>query len=139
VRIVLDTNIWISGLLLPESNAGEVVSEWKNGHFEVVTSSPVLQEIIQVLDYQKIQKRLRWTAKEKDNFLSLLNFYTEVVPITNIPTIEVNLDSKDMMVLITLIISNADYLVTGDADLLILKEKYPIITLAEFCKKLGVE
>jgi putative PIN family toxin of toxin-antitoxin system len=46
-------------------------------------------------------------------------------------------DSKDLKVLGTLLASQADYLVTGDKDLLALSHKYPILTPAAFWQRRG--
>jgi predicted nucleic acid-binding protein len=45
-------------------------------------------------------------------------------------------DPDDIPVLATLIASEADMLVTGDRDLLALREEYPIETPAEFVRRL---
>ena len=45
-------------------------------------------------------------------------------------------DPDDIPVLATLIASGADLLVTGDRDLLVLREEYPIETPAEFIRRL---
>jgi uncharacterized protein len=41
-------------------------------------------------------------------------------------------DSADQPVLSTMRLSGADYLITGDKDLLVLAHKYPILTPAAF-------
>jgi len=45
-------------------------------------------------------------------------------------------DPDAISVVATLIASGADLLVTGDRDLLVLREKYPIETPAEFVRRL---
>jgi len=45
-------------------------------------------------------------------------------------------DPHDAPVLATLIAGGGSFLVTGDSDLLALRSRYPIITAAEFAKKL---
>jgi putative PIN family toxin of toxin-antitoxin system len=46
-------------------------------------------------------------------------------------------DVADQQVLATLRASQADYLITGDRDLLALQEKYPIVTPAIFWARHG--
>ncbi len=46
-------------------------------------------------------------------------------------------DPADQLVLATLRVSKADYLITGDKDLLALAESYPIVTPAAFWAKHG--
>lgn len=55
MRIVLDTNIWVSGLLLPNSNAGKILKGWNEARFEVILSPYILEEIGKVLAYPKIK------------------------------------------------------------------------------------
>ena len=51
---------------------------------------------------------------------------------------DVNLrDPADQPVLLTLLAAKADYLVTGDKDLLVLASQYPILTPSEFWTRHG--
>ncbi|VFT05334.1 putative toxin-antitoxin system toxin component, PIN family [Pseudomonas aeruginosa] len=47
-------------------------------------------------------------------------------------------DPADQPVLLTLLAASANYLITGDKDLLALANRYPIITPAEFWARHGV-
>lgn len=133
MRVVLDTNIWISGLLLPESRAGEIITVWQHNQFNVVISEPILDELQKALSYPKIQKRLQWNENKIEQYLLLLRFFAEFVELKKLD-IKANVvrDPNDTPILTTLLVSHADYLVTGDNDLLCLKQDYPIITLGEF-------
>ncbi len=133
--VVLDTNIWISSLLLPASSAGSVVALWRKAHFDIALSEPILSELKRVLMYPKIAKRLKLSIQEIDNYVEMLSFLANTVDIQHI-NVNVESDSNDSPILATLIASHADYLITGDQDLLDLKLDYPILTLAEFCRKL---
>jgi len=64
VKIVLDTNIFISGVISPKSNAGKVIQEWQKNSFEIITSLELLEEIKQVLKYPKILKITNWDIKK---------------------------------------------------------------------------
>ena len=46
-------------------------------------------------------------------------------------------DPADQQILATLRAANADYLITGDKDLLALSERYPILTPAQFWSRHG--
>jgi putative PIN family toxin of toxin-antitoxin system len=46
-------------------------------------------------------------------------------------------DPKDLKVIGTLLAAGADFLVTGDKDLLALSHKYPILTPAAFWQRQG--
>ena len=53
-RVVLDTNVVVSGLLFG-GRPGEPVSLWKKGHMLPLCSKPMVQEILRVLAYPKFQ------------------------------------------------------------------------------------
>ena len=129
---MLDTNIWISGLILPESKAGKIVTAWKSSQLEVVTSTYILEEIKQVLLYSKIKKRVQWNEIQVEQFILLLKFFTNFIDEDlNKVTAEVERDIDDVPILQTFLISKSDYLITGDQDLLVLKNQYNILTLNE--------
>jgi len=135
MKVVLDTNIFLSGLMLPESQPGKILSAWRSAAFELVLSEPMLAEIARVLAYPKIRKRIDWSDEEIEHFISLLRFNAEIVNIDGVDAV-VPRDADDAPVLAALIASHADCLVSGDQDLLSLKEHYAIETVAEFVRRL---
>lgn len=133
MRVVLDTNIWISGLMLPKSTAGKIITAWQQNKFNIIISQPILDEIKKVLSYPKIQKRLQWDEPKIEQYLLLLTFFSEFVVLKKASAkIKKIRDKNDIPILNTLISSGSDYLVTGDNDLLALKNDYSIIALADF-------
>ncbi|TAK76381.1 MAG: putative toxin-antitoxin system toxin component, PIN family [Gammaproteobacteria bacterium] len=136
VKVVLDTNVWISSLLIPQSIPGQIIAAWQHTLFDIAISSPILDEIKRVLNYPTIKKRLSLSLEEIDEYLTLIRFFTDVVDVkTNDPLFGNELrDINDTPIINTLIISHADYLITGDQDLLVLSKKYPIISPNEFAK-----
>jgi uncharacterized protein len=135
VKVVLDTNVVLSGLILPESVPGRIVRAWRAAQFELVLSEPMLDEIGRVLAYSKIERRLKWDQETISRFLLLLQFKANVVDISS-ATVAVPRDPQDVPVLATLVAGGADFLVTGDKDLLTLGHDYPIVTPAEFASRL---
>jgi putative PIN family toxin of toxin-antitoxin system len=131
VRGVIDTNVFISGLMLPKSTPGRIISAWRTGHFSLVLSEPMLAEISTVLGYPKIRKRIGWNDDIISRYVMLLRFEAEIFDIRKTAA-HVPRDAKDNMVLATLLASKAHCLVTGDADLLALADSYPILTPADF-------
>lgn len=134
MRVVLDTKVWISSLLLPNSIPGQIVTAWKQAAFGIVTSSFILEEINKVLNYPKIKKRLLFSQETIDEYLTFLRFFTEMIDIDiDKQPLSNNLrDKNDILILTTFLSSQADYLITGDNDLLILDTQYPIITPPSF-------
>ncbi len=135
MKVVLDTNVLLSGLMLPESVTGRIVRAWRAAQFELVLSEPMLDEIGRVLAYPKIERRLKWDQKTISRFVLLLQFKADVVDISS-TIVEVPRDPQDVPVLATLVAGGADYLVTGDKDLLTLGQDYPIVTSVEFASRL---
>lgn len=138
MRAVLDTNVHVSGLLLPQSIPGRILRAWRDGQFTIVTSEPLLVELARVLNYPKIQRRIGWQAEVVDRYISLLRFRTEVV-VPDLRRIEVSVpvrDRDDEMVLGTYLASGADLIISGDQDFLALHQHYPIETPDQFCRRL---
>jgi uncharacterized protein len=131
VRAVIDTNVFISGLMLPKSTPGRIINAWRTGHFSLVLSEPMLAEISRVLGYPKIRKRIGWDNDTISRYVMLLRFEAEISDIRKTAA-HVPRDAKDNMVLATLLASQADCLVTGDADLLALADRYPVLAPADF-------
>jgi putative PIN family toxin of toxin-antitoxin system len=135
VKVVLDTNVLVSGLMLPDSVPGRIVAAWRGAQFELVLSESLLDEIGRVLSYPKIRGRLRWGQDEIARFLLLLRFKADIVDTTG-EKASVPRDPGDDPVLATLLAADADCLVSGDSDLLALRDRFPIQTPAEFVRRL---
>jgi putative PIN family toxin of toxin-antitoxin system len=135
VKVVPDTNVLVSGLMLPDSVPGRIVAAWRGAQFELVLSESLLDEIGRVLSYPKIQGRLRWGQDEIARFLLLLRFKADIVDIAS-EKASVPLDPGDDPVLATLLAADADCLVSGDGDLLAHRDRFPIQTPAEFVRRL---
>lgn len=135
MRAVLDTNVFVSGLLLPASIPGQIVAALRRGEFRLVTSEPMLDELGAVLAYPKLQKRIGWDAEAIARYLTLLRFEADVVAIDR-ETAEVPRDPADAIILRTLLASEADFLVSGDEDLLALARQHRIISPADFVKRI---
>jgi uncharacterized protein len=131
LRVVLDSNVILSGLMSPKGTTGQIVQAWKDNRLTLLICEAQLEEIKRVLAYPKIQKRLNWSAEKINLFVKLLAYRSEYIDISGVKAY-VPQDADDEMLLATLIAAKADYLVTGDSDLLVLRESYAIITPAQF-------
>ena len=133
LRVVLDTNVLLSGLAYPASVPGKIMAAWRHGSVEVLLSAYILDELRRVLP--RLVHRHGLTAAEIDDLVDALSIQAEVIE--PLPAAESDLrDVNDQPVLGTLLAalktSGADYLITGDKDLLALAERYPIVTPAKF-------
>ncbi|CAI09487.1 predicted nucleic acid-binding protein,contains PIN domain [Aromatoleum aromaticum EbN1] len=138
LRVVLDTNVLLSGIAYPGSVPGKIMAAWRHGSVDVVLSSFILDELRRVLP--RLANRHGLSATEIDDLVDILSILA--VMIDPLPAAEAELrDIDDLPVLGTLLAARdnegADYLVTGDKDLLVLAERFPIVTPAEFWKRHG--
>ena len=131
MRVVLDTNVLVSALLKRDSIPGRVLQAVWDGSLDLVLSEPMLSELRDVLDYPKIRRRLVANAIDCDLFLELLPFFTIQVDVSGIQVPRPR-DAADEMVLATFLAGQAEWLVYGDEDLLVLADQYPILTPAAF-------
>ena len=133
LRVVLDTNVLVSGLAYPAGVPGRIVMAWKQGGLDVVLSKYILDEMVRVMP--KLSHNKRSPAEIRalaDSFL----FTAEIEEPTGEADEELR-DKGDKPILGMLLAGRANYLVTGDKDLLALAEKYPIVTPAEFWERHG--
>jgi uncharacterized protein len=135
VRVALDTNVLLSGLIYPASTPGRLVRAWRETRFELVMTVEQLQEVGRVLNYPKIRKILKWDHATIEAFLKQLYLRSTLVDISGTAA-AMPADPADNFMLATLIAPEAECLVTGDADLLALRGHYPIVTPAEFVHRL---
>ncbi len=133
LRVVLDTNVLVSGLAYPSSVPGKIVSIFLAGGLYVVLSKHILEETQRVLPRVKCVKR---SAAEIADIVDNVRLKALLVEPTAGWENELR-DDNDQPVLGTLIASDAAYLITGDKDLLALAAKYPIMTPAEFWERHG--
>lgn len=134
LRVVLDTNVLVSGLAYPASVPGRIVGTWRQGGLEVVLSRYILDELSRVLP--RLNRRLNWQPNDFADLLDILAIQAEIVEPQSLEG-DAARDAKDIPVLGTLLAAKADYLITGDDDLLALAKRYSIVTPAEFWRKHG--
>ena len=119
MRVVLDTNVLISAVLVKSGNPVQIIQMWQAGLFELLLSPATFEEIERVFTYPKIQKRLQAQPDRVPGFLELLR--TNGIWVE--PTVQLNAvkkDESDNRQLETAVAGKADYLITGDAHLLML-------------------
>lgn len=135
MKVVLDSNVFLSGLASPQSVPGKIISAWDNHSFDIVISEFQLAEIARVMAYPKVKKLLKWDDEQIQAFIRQLCLRVEVIDISGVSA-QVPTDRDDTPILATLIAAKADFLVSGDKDLLLLHEKYPVESPAKFVLRL---
>ena len=133
LRVVLDTNVLLSGIAYPASVPGKILAAWRHGSVDVLLSDYILGELRRVLP--RLMHRHGLTMAEIEDLVDVLSIQAEVI--APLPSTEPELrDANDLPMLGTLLsalkTSEGDYLITGDKDLLALADRYPIVTPAKF-------
>lgn len=119
MRVVLDTNVIISATLIRGGNEDQILHAWQHGSFELVLSPPILEELGRALFYERLRK-FRWmTDGEVAELLRALAGGGIVV--AGRVKIKASRDPDDDKFLAAAIEGVAEFVVTGDRDLLDLK------------------
>ena len=134
MRVVLDTSVLVSGLLFPGGPPSRLVAAWRGGAFDLVISDFLVDELVRT--WRHLAPRLKHTPAEQDDFLDTLRLRSEMVQLDADSLSQASAaglcDPNDVPILAMLIGAAADFIVTGDKDLLAVSGTYPILTPAEF-------
>ncbi len=122
LRIVLDANVIVSALIRPDSLPGRVVrAAVEDSAVRLITSQPLLNELRAVLNYPRLQRYLKMSEADREEFIILLEQVADPFDLSAYPAPGLCRDSDDEPYLQTALAGRADYIVSGDADLLDLK------------------
>lgn len=124
MRVLIDTNVIISYLLSNVHKKGaihEIMVGLVSGEFTLLLPETLLEEIVQTV---QLKPRLssRISPKDLQEFVTVLQEFGETIPRIDQPIPEMTRDPKDDYLLAYAFVGVADYLVTGDKDLLVLKD-----------------
>ena len=130
--IIIDTNLWISYLI--SKNYVWIDNLILDRNFRLIFSQELIDEFLDVAQRPKFKKY--FSKQDLEKLIKLFDtygFYYKVVS-----NIDICRDSKDNFLLSLAKDSKADYLLTGDSDLLNLKKfgKTKIYTATEFQNKI---
>ncbi|HHJ06615.1 MAG TPA: putative toxin-antitoxin system toxin component, PIN family [Anaerolineae bacterium] len=138
IKATLDTNVLISGLISNKGAPRRIVDAWLADRFTLILSPYLIEELNRVLSYPRIVQRLRLRDAEVKIILTALLLKATLTPgALQLPG--VTRDPKDDPVVACAQEGNADYIVSGDQDLLVLEayEKIRIITPQAFAEILA--
>ena len=125
MRVVFDTNIFISAFVIPGSRAEEAYLRALKRDFSLYSSAAILTETV-----QKLREKFGW---EEEKITPLLRSIARVaVIIKTHPHLHLLADEPDNRILECAMVGKVDLIVTGDKHLLSLKhfQNIPIITLS---------
>ena len=130
-RIVIDTNLWISFLITKDYK--KLDDKLKKGKIRVLFSLELIEEVLAVADRPKFKKH--FSKEDIEQLIELFDVYGEIINVKN--KVSSCRDPKDNFLLSLSKDGRADFLITGDNDLLTLKkfDKTKIIKISDYLKK----
>ena len=130
MRAVLDPNIVISALLSPTGAPARTLVSWQDGQFELVASPQLLAELERALAYPKLRQRI-----SADQAAIALDWIArEALMADDVRDPPKRSRDPDDDYPVALAERTRAALVTGDADLLVLREELPIFSAADFLR-----
>jgi uncharacterized protein len=127
LKVVFDTNIYISAFVIPGGNAEKAYLRAINRDFELYTSIAILTELA-----GKLEGKFGW---EKQKIAQLLTYISRTARVLKTsPHLKILSDDPDNRILECAIEAKADLIITGDKHLLKIKhyEDSRIIKLSDF-------
>ena len=122
-KVVLDTNTVLSALLFKRSALSQLRLCWQSQQLIPLASKATISELIRVLAYPKF----KLSSVEQRSFLDeYLPYVQTIIKLEALSEAIVCKDSDDIKFLELAITANADYLITGDKDLLVLPQVLPL-------------
>ena len=138
VRIVLDTNVFVSALISRNGLPGRVLEAVKQQGLTLVTSTVQLDELRTVLSRERLGPYIR--PAEAEDLIRNLEAVGEVVT-ADLPDVEVSPDPDDNRILGTAIAGRADLIISGDKKHMLALgqvENIPIVSVADAVDRLPV-
>ncbi len=132
MRIVIDTSVLVSGLIRPQGAPGDVLRSLRDGKFAALYSNETIMEIVDVLGRNKFRQKYHIEPDDISALINLIRLRGEaIVPEVTIIDCRGPKGNKFLVLPLT---GGADYLVSGDSDLLSMNpyQSIPILNPAEF-------
>jgi putative PIN family toxin of toxin-antitoxin system len=137
MRVLVDTNVYVSRLLIGSrsfSGVARLIDAAILGEYILLLPEEVLDEL-RGLRERKAYLRNRITQRDVDDLICVLQSVAVILPRQTNPIPAVLRDPKDDFLLTAAVLGEADYLVTGDRDILDIRKaimRPSILTVAEF-------
>jgi putative PIN family toxin of toxin-antitoxin system len=129
MRVVVDTNIFISLLIRPGTALSAFV-DYLDRHGTILYSAETLTELVDVMRRRKFSAYT--TSEDVAAFVRWVIATGELVAVEHVAAL--SRDPKDDKFLAVAVAGHADYLISGDKDLLVLEKvgPVPIVSPAAF-------
>jgi uncharacterized protein len=140
MRVVLDANIYISSLISSGGNPATIIHKWMSGEFVVLVSQPIVDEVLRVTGYERLQKKYRKIRENRIEFVQLIaeqGIWTKPKD----KLMVVTADESDNRYIECAVAGSASYIISGDEHLLKIGsyQGIGILTPAAFLALLEIE
>ena len=141
LKAVLDTNVFVSSLLVKAGLSAQVLDAWRERQYLLVISPSIISEIRATLNYPRIRRKYAITDEEVEQLVALLEQDGLLVPGEADVAGSIPQDPTDEMVLACAVEVQAGLIVSGDRHLLDLAayQSIPILTVRQFLERLEGE
>ena len=140
ISAVLDANTIVSGSIVTLGASAQILDAARAEQFALITSQPILTEVLRTLGRARVQRKYPVGPSEIEHLRSLLEQDAVLIPISR-DVHGAASHPEDDLILATAVSGKADYLVTGDRQLLKLGtyEGVKIVSPREFLSLLEEE
>lgn len=114
IKAVIDTNVLVSYALTKGETLSRLIDHWERETFVYLTSPPIIEELKEVLKRPHLRRKM---AADPQPLIDLVEADTELTP-GKLVLEGVCRDPKDEIFIACAVEGKADYIVTGDEDLL---------------------
>lgn len=123
MRVVLDTNVILSGIIVPHNPPAQLLTLAQEGRFKIILSPKIIQEIQRVLGYPRLAKFMakhRLSLNEADDVLQKIINLALLTP-GNLEVQALPVDPSDNDILAAAVEGEAEFVISGDHHLTDLK------------------
>lgn len=134
--VVLDTNVWISGMLWT-GPPHDILALAEQGRISIASSKPFLNELFGVLAREKFRKHLTAAGTDLDAISEYIFALVRLYSVHQTVSVIIA-DPSDNKVLACALAAHVDMIVSGDDHLLALKrfQNIPIVAPRQFLEQL---
>lgn len=138
IRAVIDTNVFVSGIISPKGAPRKILDQAKKDIFKVVSSISINHEILNVLHRDYIYTKYNLTEQIIDDISTFL-YEGTILTEDKYAVSKIKKDPEDNKFIACALEGEADYIVSGDEHLLDLKhyKSIQIVDARGFLKILG--
>ena len=120
LRVVLDANVYVSALIRPQGPPGRIIMRFLENAFEIVLSPAIVEETVRAFAYPRVRKYIHAAVDPElwfEDVILLAQFVAGDYELGG-----VSVDADDDKYFAAAIEGSATMIVTGDPDLLTIKE-----------------